>query len=137
MPRFFSCNLACIWSAWDSWSECSASCGSGIRTRTRSKIRTEVFSKLCTGDSSENEACTSPPPVDCQWSDWEEWTTCTVTCGLTFQRRLRVKRVPEMNCGFCDNFDAFELQNFELPINRPIDECQIPIDPDCDNQGSG
>ena len=98
-----------------------------------------MLSKLCTGDSSENEACTSLAPVDCQWSDWGEWTTCTATCGLTRQRlRVRIKTVFEMNCGFCDKDDGIEFLNCLLPA-CPIDpdECQSPTDPDCDNEGSG
>ena len=69
---YFSFFQACEWGSWGSWSDCSASCGSGTRTRTRSKIRTELLSKLCDGDSSESETCTSPPcpvfPDDCEGS---------------------------------------------------------------------
>ena len=63
---------ACEWGSWGSWSDCSANCGSGTRTRTRSKIRTELLSKLCDGDSSESETCTGPPcpvsPDNCEGS---------------------------------------------------------------------
>lgn len=65
------------WDKWVGWSQCSSSCGAGIRTRTRS----------CLGDFP----CPEGEPAsmlrncnlgDCpSWGRWSPWGPCTVTCG--------------------------------------------------------
>ncbi|XP_041362930.1 uncharacterized protein LOC121378713 [Gigantopelta aegis] len=59
-------------SDWSEWSECSTTCGDGIRTRTSATHNT-VVKDMCNID---------PCPVQGAWSNWGEWSACTVTCGL-------------------------------------------------------
>ena len=49
------------WTSWTEWTQCSASCGSGSRLRTRA---CNGDSSLCVGDSTETEACETT--TDCQ-----------------------------------------------------------------------
>ena len=50
----------CKWSAYSEWSECSKSCGGGIRTSTR-KIEQEALNggTPCIGETTRNETCNS------------------------------------------------------------------------------
>merc|ERR1711953_276206 len=51
-----NCPTSCqaSWTSWTEWTQCSASCGSGSRLRTRA---CNGDSSLCVGDLTETEAC--------------------------------------------------------------------------------
>ncbi|XP_032687927.1 semaphorin-5B isoform X2 [Odontomachus brunneus] len=61
------------WSCWTEWSECSASCGLGARTRTRECLGPDS----CIGPRLVREACEMP---SCEsllgWDTWSHWTPC-------------------------------------------------------------
>ncbi|XP_078687492.1 hemicentin-1-like isoform X2 [Branchiostoma floridae x Branchiostoma belcheri] len=56
---FEPCPVHGKWSPWTEWSECSATCGRGERTRTRScnKPQPQYGGNSCLGDSSQVQAC--------------------------------------------------------------------------------
>ncbi|KAG7200791.1 hypothetical protein KM043_003165 [Ampulex compressa] len=61
------------WSCWTDWSECSASCGVGVRTRTRECLGPHD----CSGPRLMREACEM---ASCEslagWDSWTRWTPC-------------------------------------------------------------
>lgn len=61
------------WSCWTDWSECSVSCGVGIRSRTRECLGPES----CEGSSLVRETCEM---ASCEsligWDTWTRWTPC-------------------------------------------------------------
>ena len=76
---------------WTDWTPCSKTCGSGERKRMRE----------CNGDSSsrdKNNPCKSIlhereicNPTKCPvYTEWTEWSSCSVTCGGGNQERSRV-----------------------------------------------
>lgn len=85
----------CEMSDWSTWGECSVTCGSGQRGRTRTVTPPENGGDYCEpGPLSELEgckeqSCVKQVCVDGQWGDWEEWSPCDVSCGggTTFRRR--------------------------------------------------
>ena len=48
--------IHCIWDEWKE-GECSATCGTGTRTNTRSKLVTEANGGTCTGQPTEIKDC--------------------------------------------------------------------------------
>ncbi|XP_070199321.1 sushi, von Willebrand factor type A, EGF and pentraxin domain-containing protein 1-like [Littorina saxatilis] len=83
-------------SDWTTWSACSATCGGGETTRQRtcenpsgSNDNDEV---ICEGDTTETQVCNSsavPCPEHGGWSDWTDWSPCSVTCGDGIESRAR------------------------------------------------
>ena len=48
--------MDCVWGEWDD-PQCSATCGGGTRTLTRTKLIEEQLEGACDGESEETEAC--------------------------------------------------------------------------------
>ena len=47
------------WASWGSWSQCSASCGTGTRNRTATSCNGPFYGGLpCIGSGTETETCT-------------------------------------------------------------------------------
>eukprot|EP01128_Nolandella_sp_AFSM9_P004201 TRINITY_DN1848_c0_g1_i1.p1 TRINITY_DN1848_c0_g1~~TRINITY_DN1848_c0_g1_i1.p1 ORF type:complete len:516 (+),score=77.39 TRINITY_DN1848_c0_g1_i1:195-1742(+) len=115
------CPVDCLWGPWSGYSQCSASCGGGSQTRTRS-IQTPNANggAACTGSSSENRDCnTTPCAIDCEWGAWTSYGTCTANCGGGTQARTRSKTIVEANGGTCSGA-ASETQN--------CNEAACPVD---------
>ncbi|KAL7050163.1 hypothetical protein ACKWTF_003970 [Chironomus riparius] len=100
----------CVLTDWTSFSECSAVCGKGHRSRTRRyKIRKnhkkcqkmypvelEQFidckGKSCSGDEISVEQKPQVRKLDyrCRLTEWSKWSPCSSTCGLGERMRVRV-----------------------------------------------
>lgn len=72
------------WSDFGAWSECSVTCGGGIKERTRSCTNPapEHGGLYCVGDSKEEETCnTQACKVNGGFTEWSEYSACSKTCG--------------------------------------------------------
>ena len=86
------------WSGWKSWSDCSATCGTGLKRRQRTCDNPvpSVSGKNCIGDASYVDVCTitncnvnSQTKIDGEWSEWSHWSECIMTDGVGVKRRQR------------------------------------------------
>ncbi|XP_037393266.1 SCO-spondin [Pygocentrus nattereri] len=69
-----------VYGSWGSWSECSVSCGSGQRTRSRPCTHT-AGGPPC-AETEEKQTCTQPPcPASCVLNEWSSWSECSASCG--------------------------------------------------------
>ena len=76
----------CTVSSWSSWSSCSRTCGSGVKTRTRTITTYESCSGYCHYHFKETKKCISNCcPVDCLYS-WGSWSSC-LGCGMSSHSR--------------------------------------------------
>uniref|UniRef100_A0A183J1E2 Hemicentin-1 n=1 Tax=Soboliphyme baturini TaxID=241478 RepID=A0A183J1E2_9BILA len=69
---------------WDEWSQCSASCGSGLKRRSRICSNGQ---NSCIGSVEETATCMIR---ECAyWSEWGNWLECSATCGEGTQKKFR------------------------------------------------
>ncbi|XP_076099012.1 SCO-spondin-like isoform X4 [Mytilus galloprovincialis] len=126
------CPIDGKWTAWGAWSVCSVTCGGGeaARTRSCSDPTPQYNGSNCSGQDKENKACkTNNCPVDGQWSDWMQWSSCTVSCGGGgFQQRKRECNNPAAQYGGKDcngnNAEVQDCGDFGCPglLFQPIEE---------------
>lgn len=91
------CPIDCVIGPWGGWGACTTTCGDGTQSRTRVVTQAaENGGTACPSESISSGALTStqdcnvgPCPIDCQFSEWEPWSFCSVTCGEGTQTRKR------------------------------------------------
>merc|ERR1719409_1421441 len=83
--------IDCLLSTWDDWSACSAACGDGTKTRSRTHtVEAQHGGKECEGALDASEECKEKEcPVQCTLSDWTPWGACSTTCGKGSRSRSR------------------------------------------------
>ena len=81
-----ACPIASFWGVWGEWTTCSASCNGGTRYRTRVCQN----GNSCIGFYYEiDDSCNSNPCVVATWSEWSEYSSCSLTCGGGIMTRTR------------------------------------------------
>ncbi|GJQ69974.1 Sema-5c [Trypoxylus dichotomus] len=99
-----NCTVHGGWTAWSAWSECSATCGVAVKTRTRTCTNpSPVYGgRVCVGQDRSEVLCTKNPPCPVKlptpqngiWDDWSNWEECSTSCGGGYRRRFRMCKTP-------------------------------------------
>ncbi|XP_063986743.1 spondin-1 [Diachasmimorpha longicaudata] len=102
----------CEVSGWTEWSECSSTCGSGIRMRNR-RFNNRMGRKKCPHVSLvEKVECTGPPCApgteevidpSCKVTDWSDWSPCSASCGKGVKIRTRLLLVDPSRQAECSS----------------------------------
>lgn len=116
----------CLLGDWNSWSACSATCGSGSHSRYREIVH-ERFAggKACEGPLAVQQTCNNLEceaqcqPVDCLWADWTSWSACD-KCGGQRKRFRHVSALPVCGGKLCDPTLAEETTNCTRMCHEPI-----------------
>ena len=112
------------WSDFGDWSECSAECGPGKQTRSKtcSNPAPANGGADCEGDATEVKECLLKEcPVDGGWSDFGDWSKCSAECGPGKQTRSKTCSNPAPANGGADcEGDATEVKECLLK-ECPVD----------------
>ncbi|XP_065653637.1 SCO-spondin-like isoform X9 [Hydra vulgaris] len=83
-------NITClgIWMQWSSWSECAPSCGVSVMNRSRICNSTKSFYN-CYGNNTETISCISNETCVAYWAEWNNWSECMPSCGISTMNRSR------------------------------------------------
>ena len=84
-------SVDCIWGSWSTWVTCSVTCGGGTTERRRTIVQAAQYGGTdCVGNNIDYQSCnTNPCSIDCIWSSWSSWGSCSRTCGGGTQERRR------------------------------------------------
>ena len=130
--KLAACDYNCLepvdggWSVFGDWSGCSAECGGG--TQTRSKTCTNPApvdgGADCQGDAEESRTCNPDIcAVDGGWSVFGDWSGCSAECGGGTQTRSKTCTNPAPVAGGADcQGDAEESSTCN------IDACPLKIE---------
>ncbi|XP_039268256.2 uncharacterized protein LOC120343189 isoform X1 [Styela clava] len=83
------CYSSPCWSQWVEVEPCSATCGAGLVKRRRKCSSKTTPPYRCFGPDQDIEKCKIKPCDDDSWTNWSEFSECTVSCNGGFQHRNR------------------------------------------------
>ncbi|KAI4580871.1 hypothetical protein MJG53_010413 [Ovis ammon polii x Ovis aries] len=112
--------IPCLLSLWSEWSDCSVTCGKGMRTRQR-MLKSLAELGDCNEELEQVEKCMLPecqacvemfkeqlsiqtlfqtrdtlmpicvlPAIDCELTEWSQWSECNKSCGKGHMIRTRM-----------------------------------------------
>ncbi|KAM8808098.1 SPON1 protein, partial [Eudromia elegans] len=94
--------IPCLLSPWSEWSDCSVTCGKGMRTRQR-MLKSAAELGDCNEELEQVEKCMLPEcPIDCELTEWSQWSECNTSCGKGHMIRTRmIKMEPQFGGTAC------------------------------------
>eukprot|EP00937_MAST-01D_sp_MAST-1D-sp2_P002802 g2802.t1 len=122
------CDVDCKVTKWSDYSPCSAKCGTGRKTRSRSiQVREQYSGKPCSDyPLREDVTCNLKDcPIDCRAEAWNEsaWGECDAPCGWGKATLTRSVKIHEEFLG-----KTCEEQGIRLTASKPCKIKECPVD---------
>jgi len=103
----FHCPIDCAMSEWSGWSKCTAECGGGLQSHTRSILVKPKNGGMACNTVEESRPCaTMSCDRNCMLARWTEWTPCSVACDGGFQEKFRHVAIPTRGFGKCPGAES-------------------------------
>ena len=100
----YHCPINCWMSEWSGWSKCTAECGGGLQSHTRSILMKPKNGGMACNTVEESRPCaTGSCDRDCLLAKWVSWTPCSMACGGGFMEKFRHVARPTRGFGKCPN----------------------------------
>ena len=110
--NFNICPVDFEWSAWTSWSSCSAFCGEGTAHRVRRCTEGRHGGDICPRPSeTEDRGCSLKECPRCNTTPWSSWSSCSTTCGGGTEKRHRNLTEADPQHPRCDSLEHEESQS--------------------------
>jgi hypothetical protein len=95
------CPVDCVLGDWENKGDCTATCGGGEQSQTRSiTVESDHGGADCDAERSQTVTCgTDPCPVDCSLTDWVEDGSCSKSCGEGAQNFIKGVETAAANGG--------------------------------------
>ena len=106
------CPVDCVVTAFNDWSACSVTCGTGKKVRARTVMVAAANGGKACPTVTESKSCTGGTqlecPVHCEVAPWHPWSTCTRSCGTGLQTATRdVTQEPRHGGTICPDLYQF------------------------------
>jgi len=103
----FHCPINCDMSAWSGWSKCTAECGGGLQSHTRSILMKPKNGGMACNTVEESRPCaTMSCDRNCFLAKWTPWTPCSMACDGGFKEKFRHVAIPTRGFGKCPMADS-------------------------------
>jgi hypothetical protein len=115
----------CVVGAWGIWEPCSNKCGKGTQIRKRIVEIPPVGAGEVCPPLVDQRDCedTTECPVNCQVSDWGQWSECNARCGSGFKKRERkVVQINMFGGQECPTLDDYQTCESKADCN---DDCVV------------
>jgi len=127
------------WESWEPWTVCSAKCGSGRRTRTRSCKKSEEgmdcyrdgqhsakqVDNFCNpkpcADKEKSKASALPGYRSLNFKQWSGWSDCSVTCGLGLRKRTKP----------CEKSEKIDRKFYKCSADNVVTQVAKCVEPLC------
>ena len=110
--------IDCVVSSWGEWTECSEPCGKGYQSHSRTIFTNVEYGGAECPALDEQRDC-EMDPCDCEYTDWDKWSSCTVTCGGGTIKRTREIARAASEGGICAGFTEETAICQDLPCPTP------------------
>jgi sugar lactone lactonase YvrE len=114
---------------WAPWSDCSATCGGGKQTRTRTIMKEKSGNGSVAGCDplTEERTCNTQacapnvPNVDCAVTEWSEWSACDAACNqVGTSTRTAKSTIPKSGSGAdCVMTQTKSCSGVQCPVAPP------------------